>query len=83
MAEEMEKKAEEEYNANKANIDKAHKEKIEFLKKHRKALRKDFKETRMEREAAMKAQEDYEEKKKALHEKLSKQLMEYFEEHKD
>ena len=31
----------------------------------------------------MKAQEDYEEKKKKVHEKLSNQLMEYFSEHKD
>jgi len=31
----------------------------------------------------MKAAEDYEEKKKKLHEKLASQLMDYFQEHKD
>ena len=79
---EMEAKEKEEYERNKGKIDAAEKAWKEFLSKKKLELRKDFRNAKREREALAKAEQDLEDKQKALMNKMGAKMLEYFEQNK-
>jgi hypothetical protein len=67
----MERAEKEDFEKNKGRYEKTKKDRLAFIGKHRLDLRKDFKGATKERDCLVKAEEDYEENKKKLQEKMA------------